>query len=321
MVSLLPDGRLTLRADDGVFPLVEPWLPLTSAPTRDDARAPDADVRVMCGAADSEVRANALADDASPLLRLGVATALRLPDGDVALTGAAGVSGRIDAATARARIDVPAGAMEDDTMAAHADVYAMLTVSAAFVLGLKGMALVHAGAVTDRMGRAWIVVGDSQSGKTSTCTALADAGWSFLADDQIVLAADGGELVVWGWPRAAHLDRGWEEGVITGERDVVSILARWPSRAVHAAPLCGVLLPRVRATEPTGASRIHAADALAAMIRQSPWLVADARIAARVLPVLESASRQTAYDLSLGEDSYARGSVLEQRIMAASIAW
>jgi hypothetical protein len=313
VVSLLPDGRLTLRSDDAVSPFVEPWLPL-NAPQRQAASVADIEVH-FAAAAPTEV--GGLADDGAPLLRLGCVSALRQRNGDIALVGAAGVSGRIEVGGPQARIDIADAAFADGATAAHGDVYTMLTISAAFVLGLKGMALVHAGAVADPTGRAWIVVGDSHCGKTSTCTALADAGWSFLADDQIVLAEEGEVLRVWGWPRAGHLDRGWERRAITGEREVASLVTRWPSRWVRAAPLGGLLLPRVEATSPTLASRVHAADALAAVIRQSPWLVADARVAMRVLPLLEEASRRPAYALRLGEDSYARGDVLEQQLGAA----
>jgi hypothetical protein len=84
---------------------------------------------------------------------------------------------------------------------------------------------------------------------------------------------------------------------------------------MSSAPLAGVLLPRVMADERTEAREVHAADVLVALVRQSPWLVSDPLVASRVLPVLTSTATTRAYHLVLGRDSYARGDVLESRIL------
>jgi hypothetical protein len=252
-------------------------------------------------------------DDDAPLLRLGSARAVRQAHGRIALFGQSATQGQLTLKSQRAVFDVVHDGA-DDAAVASGDAYSMLTISAALVLGLKGMALVHAGAVVDRSGGAWLIVGDSHAGKTSTCTALVEAGWSFLADDQIILTADQGELRVWGWPRRAHLDEGWKRGEVSGVREVVDLVQRWPTRIAVSAPLAGILLPRVIADQRTETRAVHPADVLTALIRQSPWLVSDSLVASRVLPVLEAASAMPGYDLVLGRDSYARGDVLESRL-------
>lgn len=311
VITLLPEGRLTLAVEGSVFPLVEPWIPLGASVAGEHAVAHSSDIVVRAARAESAAVHHP--SDAPALLRLGSARAVRQTNGSVALFGESATHALLELDEQRAVIEV-AGQDEGGASMAGSDVYSMLTIAAALVLGLKRMALVHAGGVVDRAGGAWIVVGDSHSGKTSTCTALVDAGWSFLADDQIVLAGEPGELRVWGWPRRAHLDGGWTRGDVTGEREVVNLVERWPSRVVASAPLAGVLLPRVVADQKTEARAVHPAEMLTALIRQSPWLISDPVVASRVLPLMESASATRAYDLVLGRDSYARGDVLESSL-------
>ncbi|MDB4915630.1 MAG: hypothetical protein JWM95_3274 [Gemmatimonadetes bacterium] len=297
-----------LATDDSVLPLAEPWIP-RSATRLDDDEA-DADIRVRRTDARPALASRV---EGPRLLQLGAVRAFRLVDGNIELEGASAARGFLDFAARRGVIDVA-----PEATAAADDVYCMLTIAAAMLLGLNGMALVHAGAVVDREGGAWLVVGDSHSGKTSTCTALCDAGWSYLADDQVVLALGFGESVtVTGWPRRAHLDVGWSERVVRGEREAVDLVDRWAQPSVGSAPLAGVLLPRVRADEPTHARVVSPADVLTELIRQSPWLVADAIVAGRTLPLLERASRRQALALSLGVDSYTRGDVIEARFLEA----
>jgi hypothetical protein len=78
-----------------------------------------------------------------------------------------------------------------------------------------------------------------------------------------------------------------------------------------------VLLPSVHAGAPTRAVRCGQADALAALVRQSPWLLADAGASRGVLSLLARAVRDDVLSLTLGEDSYARGEVIMARIAEA----
>jgi hypothetical protein len=316
VIDLLPEGRLTLSVEDEVFPHVESWIPLGAPLTRENTAAHSSDITVR--AARAEVGRVHDRSEAPALLRLGSARAIRQTDGSIALFGESATHALVELDAQRAIVEV---VREGDGRQSRAggDVYSMLTIAAALVLASKEMALVHAGGVVDRSGGAWLVIGDSHSGKTSTCTALVDAGWSFLADDQIVLSREPDALRVWGWPRKAHLDDGWARGDVTGERGVVSLVERWPARVLAWAPLAGVLLPSVMAAHTTEARAVHPAEMLTALIRQSPWLISDALIASRVLPLMQFASMTRAYELVLGRDSYARGDVLEACLASARV--
>jgi hypothetical protein len=299
--SLLHDDALVLLTDDATEPLVAPWLPLHVAPPRD--HRPDAAlVDVVAGPSDER---SLLAED-ELLLRFDGVRAFE-HESDVALVGASRVRGRIALGARRARIQVPAS----DEPGAGGDVYSMLTLAAAFLVGRLGGALVHAAGVVDLDGRAWLLVGDTHAGKTTTCVSLVAAGWRYLADDQVVLRfGEGGDVEVEGWPRRAHLDEGWSNAIVTGARGTVDLRERWGDRWLARAPLGGVLLPSVRADEPTRAAEVDGASAFTALVRQSPWLMADRGSAATVMALLQAVASHAAFALSLGRDSYARGDVL-----------
>ncbi|MEO8563498.1 MAG: hypothetical protein ABI601_15570 [bacterium] len=318
-LSLLHDGALVVTVDDALLPLVRPWLPLHAEPSakvhagQEHGAVIDVTTGTDVGDADDAT------DDAPALVLFAGVRARELPDEAIALTGASAARGLISLVARRARI-APPPAPRDESAETRlpADVYAMLTLCAAFLVGRLGGALVHAGAVVDPEGRAWLLAGDTHAGKTTTCVSLVDAGWSFLADDQVVLRRDdAGELVAEGWPRHAHLDEGWSDSVVTGTRAALDLRARWGDRWRRRAPVGGMLFPDVAADAPTSVSPVHAATAFAALVRQSPWLMADRGAAPVVLDLLREASDRPAFALTLGRDGYARGDVIAERLAPA----
>jgi hypothetical protein len=116
------------------------------------------------------------------------------------------------------------------------------------------------------------------------------------------------------------LDEGFTEGRSRGRRAFADGAAFGPGRLRRAAPLGGVLLPRVRAAEPTALRPAHPADALAELIRQSPWLLADAHAAPRVLALLSRMSKTPVFQLALGSDVYADPQLLQLRVAEAVLA-
>src|SRR5690606_33365128 len=108
------------------------------------------------------------------------------------------------------RLAVPAGAPT-----ACADLYSMLTLSAALLLGRLERTPIHAAAVVAPNGQALLLAGDARVGKSTTTVNLITAGWDYLSDDQIVLERAGADLRVEGWPRLFYLDEGWEAGTPT----------------------------------------------------------------------------------------------------------
>jgi len=319
--SLLTDDALVVRADAALTELVASWLPLHAAPPRQ--REPRATIDVVAyepGLTPPSLSPSGQAAvGVTPLLRFG-GVQIHAFDGDVLqLAGTSTVRGRIDLGGRCATISVPT-ASSDPSLAF--DVYSMLTLSAAFLVGRLGGALVHAGGVVDPEGRAWLLVGDTHAGKTTTCVSLVAAGgWRFLADDQVVLRlGHDGALVAEGWPRRAHLDEGFGDAVVTGTRGTVDLRTSWGDRWMPRAPFGGVLLPEVNTDQPTSLTVAADAASFTALVRQSPWLMADRTIAGDVMALLRDAASHPAFSLSLGRDSYARGDVLAECLAPARAA-
>jgi hypothetical protein len=295
--SLLHDGRLRLEAHPRLLPTLERWLPLLPDDGAVDPHG--AVLRVL----PTDGRAPDAVPDLPRTLRLGDVDAW--VDGDVATLAGGGVlRGRIalDARVAEVRFDDSAA----DGEAAAWTLYSAATLACALLLGRMGRALAHAAAVAPPEGPAWLLVGDTHAGKTTTCANLVQGGWNYLSDDHVVLYRDSeGRVAAEGWPRAFHLDEGWEAGSVARRRGETDPHARFPGRWRREAPLAGLLFPRIAADAPTALEPARAPDALQGLLRQSPWLLADRGCAPRVLALLRETALLPAHALRLGLDTYA----------------
>jgi hypothetical protein len=297
--SLLHDGALRMEVHPELLRAASLWIPLLPEDTPADPAG--AVVRVLA----SDGSSAGAPSSAPPTLRMGNVAAWLEGDRAV-LDGTSGLHGVVDLASGSAELRVPPVAEPVGTDPAAWTLFSAATLAAALLLGRMERALAHAAAVVGPDGRAWLLVGDSHAGKTTTSVNLLQAGWRYVSDDQVVLyrAADGG-LSVEGWPRPFHLDEGWEAGAPLHRRGTTDPRERWPGRWMRTAPLAGLLFPRVEADRPTAREALPAPDALARLLRQSPWLLADRGAAPRVLRLLQEAASLPAYELRLGLDTYA----------------
>lgn len=299
VLPLLADGALRLEAAPALLPLVRRWLPLL--PYADTPAAPGgAAIRVAAGDP-----ARLPPPAGAPVVRLGAADVWVDDAAAVAqLRCTGGSAGEADLARGEAALVPAPGDRAPDGVAAW-DLFSMCTLVSALLLGRMHRALVHAAAIVAPDGRAWLLAGDARAGKSTTVVNLISAGWRFVSDDNGVLfrGADGAPWVE-GWPRPFHLDEGWEAGAPLHRRGEVDPHERWPGQWMRTAPLAGLLFPRVAAERPTELAPLPAAEALAALMRQSPWLLADRACAAEVLSFLREACERPAFSLRLGLDSY-----------------
>jgi hypothetical protein len=183
----------------------------------------------------------------------------------------------------------------------------LLTIATALLLGRLGRALVHSAGVVAPGGDVWLLVGDTHAGKSTTTATLVGGGWGWIADDQVVLSSGAGGVMVEGWPRTPNLDADYARGGITGRR-LPSEFAAAPVPGLRR--LAGVLLPIITPDQPTSLAPATAADAFTALVRQSPWLLADRAVAAAVTELLRLAASLPIHHLTLGRDSYARPDAL-----------
>src|SRR5439155_20111720 len=127
----------------------------------------------------------------------------------------------------------------------------------------------------------------------------------YLPDDQRALASRDDGIEVEGWLRPFHLD---EDGA--GERREVAAAELGLERWRRTARLAGAIFPTVSPAEPTLLTPLSSADALARLVRQTPWLLACRRSAPAVLALLTRVVAGGGFALRLGRDTYRDGAVL-----------
>lgn len=292
--ALLEDGSLALHAEPGVWACVAPWVPLVPVRAAD---APRALIHVERGDPAFDVPGR------KPVIELRSVAGWTEPSGRVLLCEPGRrLSAVVDPPAGRATVRLADGV--DPTPAWHAETWAALTLAAAFLLGRLGRTLMHAGAVVAPDGRAWLLVGGTFSGKSTTCVNLIRRGWDYLADDHVVLAAGRSGVRVEGWPRKFNLDTGYGRGTPEGVRRRVDPAAWGPGRWRRAAPLGGLLFPRVEAALPTALQPMRESDAFVRLLAQGPWLLGDPDTAPAVLSLLRRVVRARGFSLRLGLDCY-----------------
>ncbi len=306
---LLEDGALVLRAEADAWDDVESWMPRIPAAEPDPAR-----IRALM-----EVARGSPAfapPPGPPFVELVSVGGWAHPSGRLLLSSPEGhLSAVVDAAARTARVRLaPADALPEGF---GVEISAGLTLAAACLLPRLDRTLVHAAAIVAPGGTAWLLPAGTFSGKTTTCVNLIRLGWDYLSDDHVVLGRGADGIAVEGWPRRFNLDTGYERGRSAGVRARVEPETFGPGRWRRTAPLGGLLFPRVRPERPTELSPASAADALAGLLQQSPWLLADPPAAPAVLALLQEAARAPSFRLELGLDTYRDGARLAEVLSPA----
>lgn len=289
---------------------VSAWMPLSHRTRHTSARA-KREIRLRI---DERAGASfAPAPNARPQLRLGKVHAWSSADGRrLELLGGV-TAGVVDFRSGRADLTATSGQASEAGAHTH-EIHSLLTLVSGVLLTGLGAALSHAGAVVVPGGGALLLVGDSHTGKSTTCVNLAMQGWGFLSDDQTVLRDVEGRMVVEGWLRTFHLDRGWGSGAPAGLRENAAPLELAPGRWQPSAACAGLLLTGIAPDQPTRLTPVSAGEALANLIRQSPWLLADPAAAPAGLALLTRVAEAPAFRLSLGLDTFEDGARLASLI-------
>jgi len=309
--SLLADGSLTLQVDSRLRSAAEPWVPLCATVGAGPVATATIDARCEATAAPAP-------RPDRPTLKLGdVEARVDRAGGQVSLVGPSGACGRVDLAHRRSELRAA-----DATARTAADLYSMLTIASAFLLGRLHRALVHAAAVVAPTGGAWLLVGDARAGKTTTAVNLVTSGWDYLSDDQVVLSLEREDVPsVEGWLRPFHVDAGWAAGRWGEGREPVDPSSVGPGRWRRQATLSGALILDLEPALPTNVEPVSQAEAFAAIVRQTPWLLADAEQTAAVMTLLVAVTQRGAFRLRLGSDTYRDGArllrCLEPALMGA----
>jgi hypothetical protein len=186
---------------------------------------------------------------------------------------------------------------------ASADVRRELARVGAIVrLRARGRYLVHAAGVVDPLGRAWLLAGDSGSGKSTLAYALARRGWTVLGDDGVLIERDGAGVRAHPWREplrvSEQLHGAFPElgaGVRTAMLDDPRRRVLMPMNTAHsAAVIAMVLVERAATFTMTSAGPV---SALAALVRQSPWVILGDAYARQHLELLRHAAAQPVFRL------------------------
>ena len=176
-------------------------------------------------------------------------------------------------------------------------------VGAIVRLRQRGRYLLHAAGAVDPLGRAWLLSGDSGSGKSTLAYALARAGWRILGDDGVVIEATPSGVVARAWRDPLMVSgtlchafpemKGRE-----AEADPADPRRRAPvaTQLADRAPVAAVLFVRRAGT--LSVERLPMVEALASLVRQSPWVILRDRHAASHLAALRRLAALPAFDLA-----------------------
>jgi hypothetical protein len=308
--SLLLEDALALHADSDVWPAVARWIPRIPAGT-----PLPGNVRAWIHAEDGDRSFDIPSEP--PRIELCSVTGWPGPSGRLLLCDSDHrISAVVDPAGHQATVRLRNPREWPDR--SFRELFAAFTLTASFLLGRLRRTLVHAGAVVAPDGRAWLLVGGTFSGKTTTCINLIRRGWDYVTDDQAILRREGDGISVEGWPRSFNVDVGYSRHVSEGVRSRVDPDVFGPGRWRRTALLGGLIFPRVEAGLPTVLTPMGPADALSGLLRQSPWLLADPATAPNVLTLLVQAGQMPSYRLRLGADTYQDGEHL-CRVLAPAV--
>lgn len=252
-------GLLTLVAESSVAaPRFERWLPRTF-----DSAANPAEAELWLGGSEKRETASG----ASRSLPGGVAV-------------------WVDETASRASLRSPAGHAELDLgdrwgrvspRDGTAELHALLSASAAILMGRVGAALVDASAIIDASGGGWMIVGPRED-RSALVRAFADDGCDYVSDDQVVVRNarhQAGLIAIESWHR--HSD------------------PLPPEKWKPVARLRGMLLARTVVTRTPLPWRQASRDqALASLLDASPHLSSDPGTEAPLRDMLASCTARPA---------------------------
>lgn len=142
--------------------------------------------------------------------------------------------------------------------------------------------LLHASGAVDPLGRAWLLSGDSGSGKSTLAYALARRGWTVLGDDGVVVEIVHGAVQALPWRDPLMVSKTLEEAFpeLDGSQAAADPAdprrrAPVPVAAASRSPIAALVF--LHRADQFSMQRIPSVEALAALVRQSPWVILNDR--------------------------------------------
>jgi hypothetical protein len=171
---------------------------------------------------------------------------------------------------------------------------------------------VHASAVVNKKGLAYLFVGESGSGKSTIAFALAREGWTILGDDGVVLEPLADTVLAHGWRSRSLVSsslafafpelRGREAEAMSGDER-----SRIPIALPNAALARLGALVFIRQSRHGSLKYCGQSAALMELIKQSPWvLLGDASSAAHFEALERIARSVPSFEFAHGPDELPR---------------
>ena len=173
-----------------------------------------------------------------------------------------------------------------------------------------GLFDLHSAAVVEpQSGKGVLIVGPSGSGKSTLAYQLANAGWPYLSDDEVLLSiAGGGEVEARGFRSFFAMKQAADfafknvfepTGVFSSTR-LSEVLPGW------------LLFAAISGEKQTQLRKLSQPETMTRLIRACPWATYDTAIAGANLELLSRLTRQTtAFDLAAGTDLLEPGRAAE----------
>ena len=175
-------------------------------------------------------------------------------------------------------------------------------VGAIIRLRQRGRYLVHAAGVVDPQGRAWLFAGDSGSGKSTLAYALARSGWTVLGDDGVLIERAGSGLRAHPWREPLRVSQQLADAFPEIEDGALHPAPGDPRRRVamqmrnaRSAPVGAIIF--IERASSLQLAAVSPLDALAALVRQSPWVILGDDYARPHLDLLRHAAQQPVFSL------------------------
>ena len=175
-------------------------------------------------------------------------------------------------------------------------------VGAIVRLRQRGRYLVHAAGAVDPAVRAWLLAGDSGSGKSTLAYALARIGWTILGDDGVLIERAGDGLRAHAWRDPLRVSRTLvgsfpevADPRLAAARNDPRKRVSITTRGSRSAPIAAVML--IERAAHFAIAPAGPVTALAALVRQSPWVILDDPWARPHLELLRHAASEPVYRL------------------------
>ena len=150
-----------------------------------------------------------------------------------------------------------------------------------------------------------LIVGPSGSGKSTLTLQLAQAGWGYLSDDELLLDVVDGSVEARGFRRFFALAAAAAESAV----GPTPFKTRFEPAAVFAAAAVTCTAPRfvlftcISGLKETEISALSQAETMTRLIRACPWATYDTAVAGPHLELLSRLARQArGFDLKAGTD-------------------